>query len=151
MLDKYLNWFKLLSNIFYEKNVGPTWSSIVCKRIQHFLYSMSDDVGPTCWTRFPWPQTKWRMQVWHILIVWIVKFVKNSILCCYKKTNITFLWRLVIKYSYICFSTIGFLGLLTLLWSTLCHVFHDINHRVFFKWSIIFGVSKSQPHLQISY
>ena len=28
MLDECLNWFKLSSNIFYEKNVGPTSSNI---------------------------------------------------------------------------------------------------------------------------
>ena len=54
-LDECLNWFKLSSNIFYEKNVGPTSSNIVCKRIQHFLSNMLDGVGPTCWTRFPLP------------------------------------------------------------------------------------------------
>ena len=56
-----LNWFKLSSNIFYEKNVGSTSSNIVRKCIQHFLSNcwiqiqMLDDVGSTCWTRFPWP------------------------------------------------------------------------------------------------
>ena len=55
MLDECLNWFKLSSNIFYEKNVGPTSSNIVCKRIQHFLSNMLDGVGATCWTHFPLP------------------------------------------------------------------------------------------------
>ena len=52
MLDEGL---KLSSNIFHEENVGPTSSNIVRKRIQQFLSSMLDDVGPTCWTHFPWP------------------------------------------------------------------------------------------------
>ena len=54
-LDEYLNLFKLLSNIFYEKNIVRTSSNIFRKRIQHFLSNMLDDVGPTCWTRFPCP------------------------------------------------------------------------------------------------
>ena len=33
MLYEYLNWFKLSSNIFYEKIDGPTSSNIVRKRI----------------------------------------------------------------------------------------------------------------------
>ena len=38
-----MNWFKLSSSIFYEKNVGPTSSNIVRKRIQYFLSNMLDD------------------------------------------------------------------------------------------------------------
>ena len=49
MLDKCLNWFKLSSSTFYEKNVGPTSSNIVLKRIQHFLANMLDDVELTYW------------------------------------------------------------------------------------------------------
>ena len=45
MLDECLNWFKLSSNFLYEKNVGPTSSNIVHKRIQHGLFNMLDDVG----------------------------------------------------------------------------------------------------------
>ena len=40
MLDECFNWFKLSFNAFYEKNVGPTSSNIVRKRIQHFLSNM---------------------------------------------------------------------------------------------------------------
>ena len=54
-LEEYLSLFTLLSNIFYEKNIAPTSSNIFRKRIQHFLSNMLDDVGPTCWTCFPWP------------------------------------------------------------------------------------------------
>ena len=55
MLDECLKRFKVASNIFDESVIGPAPSNIVRKRIQHFLSNMLNDVGPTCWTPFPWP------------------------------------------------------------------------------------------------
>ena len=58
MLDECLKRFKVASNIFDESVIGPAPSNKVRKRIQHFLSNMLNDVGPTCWTPFPWPETQ---------------------------------------------------------------------------------------------
>ena len=60
---------KCWMNVWTDLNFHPTflrnighWSNIVCKGIQHFLSNKLDDVGSTCWTRFPWSLEKYQNQ-----------------------------------------------------------------------------------------